>query len=169
MSLASSLQCSSTPSLEFLVFHGCSWGEFGMVSLESIQINCFWHLPKIGHLCRAQGKPLRTAQSWFHQRLSLLAVLMAIGTFSGGFFTIAIAVHTFGALVQQKRQSIVICRSTICVGWGLSFLTGLIFFFLVIMPLTLFCYSRHPVRYLSFRRACVWTRWFCLRNSLHFP
>jgi hypothetical protein len=30
---------------------------------------------------------------------------MAIGTFSGGFFTIAIAVHTFGALVLQKRQS----------------------------------------------------------------
>ncbi|KAF9532593.1 hypothetical protein CPB83DRAFT_759343, partial [Crepidotus variabilis] len=48
------------------------------------------------------------------------ALLMTIGNIAGGYFTIAIAVHTFGSLVLQKRQSAIICRSTIAFGWILS-------------------------------------------------
>jgi len=51
---------------------------------------------------------------------------MAIGTVSSGYFTVAIAVHSFFSLVLQKRQSAIICRSIIAGGWFLSILMGAI-------------------------------------------
>jgi len=59
---------------------------------------------------RIQDGPLCRAQALF----------MAIGTFSGGFFNLAIAMHTFNAFVLHKRQSAVVCRSIMCIGWGMS-------------------------------------------------
>ncbi|KAF8968025.1 hypothetical protein BDZ97DRAFT_448138 [Flammula alnicola] len=48
------------------------------------------------------------------------ALITQIGTFSTGYFTIAIAVHTFNSLVMKMRQSVVICRTTIVAGWVLA-------------------------------------------------
>lgn len=51
------------------------------------------------------------------------AFIMQIGNFSSGYFTIAIAVHTFNSLALKMRQSAIICRTTISIGW---FFTGVI-------------------------------------------
>ncbi len=49
---------------------------------------------------------------------------MQMGNFSTGYFTVAIAVHTFNSLVMQMRQSAIICRSTIAIGWLSTILIG---------------------------------------------
>lgn len=49
---------------------------------------------------------------------------MQVGNFATGYFTIAIAVHTFNCLVLKMRQSVIICRTTIIAGWVFSFLVG---------------------------------------------
>ncbi|KAF9470914.1 hypothetical protein BDN70DRAFT_888629 [Pholiota conissans] len=51
------------------------------------------------------------------------ALFMQLGNFSVGYFTLAIAVHTFNSLVLKMRQSVIICRTTIVLGW---LLTGLV-------------------------------------------
>ncbi|KIM40010.1 hypothetical protein M413DRAFT_189985 [Hebeloma cylindrosporum] len=45
------------------------------------------------------------------------AFITQIGNFSSAYFTTAIAVHTFNSLVMRRRQSVIICRSTIIIGW----------------------------------------------------
>ncbi|KAF8907347.1 hypothetical protein CPB84DRAFT_1844044 [Gymnopilus junonius] len=50
------------------------------------------------------------------------ATLMQLGNFATGFFTIAIAIHTFNSLVLKMRQSVIICRTTMAIGWTLSLL-----------------------------------------------
>lgn len=49
---------------------------------------------------------------------------MQIGNFSSAYFTTAIAIHTFNSLVLKKRQSVIICRSTIIIGWLWASLVG---------------------------------------------
>jgi hypothetical protein len=49
---------------------------------------------------------------------------MQIGNFSSAYFTTAIAVHTFNSLVLRRRQSVIICRSTIIIGWVWASLVG---------------------------------------------
>lgn len=50
--------------------------------------------------------------------------MMQIGNFSTGYFTIAIVVHTFNSLVMRMRQSAIISRTTITIGWVLAGLIG---------------------------------------------
>ncbi|KAF9466546.1 hypothetical protein BDZ94DRAFT_1306142 [Collybia nuda] len=45
------------------------------------------------------------------------AILMQLGNWSTGYFTVTIAVHTFNSLVLRRRQSALICGSAITVGW----------------------------------------------------
>ncbi|KAF4613647.1 hypothetical protein D9613_007870 [Agrocybe pediades] len=54
------------------------------------------------------------------------ATTMQIGNLSIGYFTTAIAVHTFNSLVLKKRQSAIICGTTIAIGWIFSVLVSLI-------------------------------------------
>jgi hypothetical protein len=54
------------------------------------------------------------------------ATTMQIGNFGTGYFTTAIAVHTFNSLVLKMRQSVIICRTTIGIGWVLSLTIALI-------------------------------------------
>ncbi|KDR78896.1 hypothetical protein GALMADRAFT_1365568 [Galerina marginata CBS 339.88] len=58
------------------------------------------------------------------------ATIMQVGNFATGYFTTAIAVHTFNSLVLKMKQSVIICRTTITVGWVSSFLIALIPFML---------------------------------------
>ncbi|KJA26358.1 hypothetical protein HYPSUDRAFT_133126, partial [Hypholoma sublateritium FD-334 SS-4] len=51
-----------------------------------------------------------------------IVLFMQMGNFSTGYFTVAIAVHTFNSLVMQRRQSVIICRSTIAIGWFFTIL-----------------------------------------------
>ena len=60
-------------------------------------------------------------RSYFHCHTVLF---MQMGNFSTGYFTVAIAVHTFNSLVMQMRQSAIICRSTIAIGWLSTILIG---------------------------------------------
>lgn len=53
---------------------------------------------------------------------SAQAFLMQTGTWSTAFFTVSLAVHTFGSLVLRKRQSVLVAALTIAVGWIGSFL-----------------------------------------------
>lgn len=52
------------------------------------------------------------------------ATLMQIATWGAGYFTVAIAIHTFNSLVLRRRQFVIICRSWMCAGWILAFLMG---------------------------------------------
>jgi hypothetical protein len=52
------------------------------------------------------------------------ATIMQIGNFSTGYFTAAIAVHTFNSLILRMRQSFVIWSTTIATGWILATLVG---------------------------------------------
>jgi len=54
------------------------------------------------------------------------ATLMQIATYSAGYFTVAIAVHAFNSLVLERRQSVILCRSTMSIGWIIAILVGLI-------------------------------------------
>lgn len=55
-----------------------------------------------GNICRAQ------------------ATIMQIGNWASAYFTVTIAVHTFSSLVLKKRQSVIICRTTIIIGWTIA-------------------------------------------------
>lgn len=46
--------------------------------------------------------------------------LMQLATWSGGYFTVSIAIHTFNTLVLKRNQSVIVSRSAMTVGWGLS-------------------------------------------------
>lgn len=56
---------------------------------------------------------------------------MQFGNFSSAYFTTAIAVHTFNSLVMKRRQSVIICRSTITIGWVWAGLTGRFYSFII--------------------------------------
>jgi hypothetical protein len=45
---------------------------------------------------------------------------MSIGNFSGAYFTVALAVHTFNSLGLRYRQSAWVGILVVGVGWGLS-------------------------------------------------
>ncbi|PPQ83448.1 hypothetical protein CVT25_007039 [Psilocybe cyanescens] len=62
---------------------------------------------------------------WVMEQGITEATLMQVGNFATGYFTIAIAVHTFNCLVLKMRQSVIICRTTIIAGWVFSFLVAL--------------------------------------------
>jgi len=49
---------------------------------------------------------------------------MQVGSWSAGYFTVAIAAHTFNSLGLKKRQSPLLCRLIIVLGWILAFFTG---------------------------------------------
>ncbi|KAG2017824.1 hypothetical protein CC2G_007299 [Coprinopsis cinerea AmutBmut pab1-1] len=46
--------------------------------------------------------------------------LLQLGTWASGYFTVAIAIHTFNTLVLRRKQSVITSRSAISVGWALS-------------------------------------------------
>ncbi|KAH6909054.1 hypothetical protein BKA70DRAFT_1476507 [Coprinopsis sp. MPI-PUGE-AT-0042] len=46
--------------------------------------------------------------------------LMQLATWSGAYFTVSIAIHTFNSLVLKRNQSAIVSRSAMTVGWGLS-------------------------------------------------
>lgn len=48
------------------------------------------------------------------------AILSQMGNWATAYFTVTIAVHTFNSLVLRKRQSILICATTISLGWILA-------------------------------------------------
>ncbi|TEB34753.1 hypothetical protein FA13DRAFT_1625711 [Coprinellus micaceus] len=48
------------------------------------------------------------------------AVLNQIGTWSSGFFTVTIAVHTFNSLVLKRKQPLIVSRCLMAVGWIVS-------------------------------------------------
>ncbi|KAF8802528.1 hypothetical protein BYT27DRAFT_6764092 [Phlegmacium glaucopus] len=54
------------------------------------------------------------------------ATLLQIATWGAGYFTVTIAVHTFNSLVLRRRQSVILCRSTMSIGWIIAILAGLI-------------------------------------------
>lgn len=54
------------------------------------------------------------------------ATLMQIASYGSGYFTVTIAVHTFNSLVLRRRQSVILCRSTMGLGWIVAILGGLI-------------------------------------------
>lgn len=54
-----------------------------------------------------------------------------MGNWATAYFTVTIAVHTFNSLVLRKRQSILICATTISLGWILAGLLGTNFYLLI--------------------------------------
>ena len=74
---------------------------------------------------------------------------MQIGNFSSAYFTNAIAVHTFNSLVIRRRQSVIVCRSTIAIGWVWAGLMGKLYSCiatkdLMKSQLALHSWSMHP-------------------------
>jgi hypothetical protein len=59
-----------------------------------------------------------------HALSPLLAVLNQIGTWSSGFFTVTIAVHTFNSLVLKRKQPLIVSRCLMAVGWIVSGVMG---------------------------------------------
>jgi hypothetical protein len=53
---------------------------------------------------------------------------MQIGNWASAYFTVTIAVHTFNSLILKKRQSVIICRTIIIIGWTIATMTGIRFF-----------------------------------------
>jgi hypothetical protein len=52
------------------------------------------------------------------------ATLMQITSYGSGYFTVTIAVHTFNSLVLRRRQSVILCHSTMGLGWIVAILGG---------------------------------------------
>ncbi|TFK40233.1 hypothetical protein BDQ12DRAFT_488623 [Crucibulum laeve] len=50
------------------------------------------------------------------------ALVMQIGNWGQAYFTVTIAVHTFNSLVLRRRQSVLICTTTISIGWIVTIL-----------------------------------------------
>ncbi|KAF6757214.1 hypothetical protein DFP72DRAFT_249870 [Ephemerocybe angulata] len=48
------------------------------------------------------------------------AFLNQVGTWAAGFFTVMIAVHTFISLVLKRKQSLLVSRSLMAIGWIMS-------------------------------------------------
>ncbi|KAH9481673.1 hypothetical protein JR316_0006200 [Psilocybe cubensis] len=115
------------------------------------------------------------------------ATLMQIGNFSTGYFTIAIAVHTFNCLVLKMRQSVLVCRTAITVGWVFSLLVAVGPFFVhpeegyvygaaglmcgvrAIFPKALFIFHILPILLASILGAILYSLIFLvLRGTLKF-
>lgn len=58
------------------------------------------------------------------------AFLNQVGTWSAGFFTVTIAIHTFNTLVLKRKQSLILSRSVMVIGWAISSLMASAPFFL---------------------------------------
>ncbi|TFK27154.1 hypothetical protein FA15DRAFT_666648 [Coprinopsis marcescibilis] len=56
--------------------------------------------------------------------------MMQLGTWSSAIFTMSIAVHTFNSLVLKRKQSVILSRCTISIGWVLSVAMSLVPFLL---------------------------------------
>lgn len=111
-------RCRKSEEVRECVFFNTQLGRYAACLIIAMVFNAIagilglrWFISRgitEGRVCRAQ------------------ATMMQIGNFATGYFTIAIAVHTFNSLVLKMRQSVIICGTTIGVGWVLSLFIALI-------------------------------------------
>lgn len=102
----------STASSSTCLFFNTQLGNYCACLLVAMMINSAagmlgvpWLISRgitVGTLCAAQG------------------FLMQMATWSGGYFTVSIAIHTFNSLVLKRNQSALVSRCAMTVGWGLS-------------------------------------------------
>lgn len=106
------LSSEPLPTPRAFVFFGSQLGYYAACLLLANFINCIagllglpWLLNRgitEGSLCTTQ------------------AILMQFGNISTGYFTAAIAVHSFNSLVLRRRQSALMCTIYIAAGWSIA-------------------------------------------------
>jgi hypothetical protein len=79
----------------------------------------------VGTACTTQGlsRPLQRSRKQKLTQASA-AVLTQIGTWSSGYFTVIIAIHTFMSLVLKRGQSLLLSRCAMSFGWILAGVIG---------------------------------------------
>ncbi|KAJ2916631.1 hypothetical protein MD484_g3819, partial [Candolleomyces efflorescens] len=103
------------------MFFQTQLGNYALCLLLAMTCNTFAGILALPWLI-ARGITIGTA-------CTTQAVLTQIGTWSSGYFTVTIAIHTFMSLVLKRGQSLLLSRCAMAFGWILAgVIAGLPFF-----------------------------------------